>query len=375
MRQYPAPLEFPRRRFCFSDHLLTLPGPVRFSPFGGGAVPCMSSKMALAREFVLRHRPEIERNEINRMELARRLMIESPGMFKTVEYARSYVRKALGTNNASGATPAFIAKSTIADGLAAIPTQARPTEPLDITSPGRYGIISDVHFPYHDEAALLTALEWLLQSGITRLYCNGDMIDCYQLSRFVRDPRKGSIGEELGNMAAFFDLVSKHFEKVWWKLGNHEQRLDTYLMTKAPELLGLPGMDLFSLVCRIGERDYPVTVVESERLTRMGRLNVLHGHEFGGAGGFPSVNPARGLFLRSKASTICGHHHQTSEHAESNINGDAIGCWSTGCLCDLRPSYSPFAFAKWNHGFAVVDLEADGRFTVRNVRIIDGVCR
>ena len=47
-----------------------------------------------------------------------------------------------------------------------------------------------------------------------------------------------------------------------------------------------------------------------------------------------------------------------------------MACWSTGCLCDLHPRYMPLN--KWNHGFAIVDLDTAGGFSVRNFRIIDG---
>ena len=157
--------------------------------------------------------------------------------------------------------------------------------------------------------------------------------------------------------------------RILFKVGNHEDRLEKYLWTKCPELLGLPFTSLSEL---IDAKEHGVEVVESRSLIKAGKLNILHGHEFGTAI-FNPVNAARGTFLRAKCSTIVGHHHATSEHSENNLNGDAMACWSTGCLCDLRPGYLPFAYTRWNHGFAFVDLRKDGSFTVQNHRIIDGV--
>jgi hypothetical protein len=42
-------------------------------------------------------------------------------------------------------------------------------------------------------------------------------------------------------------------------------------------------------------------------------------------------------------------------------------CWSTGCLCDLTPDYS--RVNRWNHGFAVVEVDEAGSFNVDNLRI------
>jgi len=101
----------------------------------------------------------------------------------------------------------------------------------------------------------------------------------------------------------------------------------------------------------------------------MGHLNILHGHEFGRAISSP-VNAARGLFLRANATALIGHFHHTSEHITKDMNGKMIGCFSTGCLCDLRPQYA--RYNKWNHGFAIVRQEEENYFHVNNVKIHNG---
>ncbi|MEO7171316.1 hypothetical protein, partial [Flavobacterium sp.] len=106
----------------------------------------------------------------------------------------------------------------------------------------------------------------------------------------------------------------------------------------------------------------------------MGKLDVIHGHEFGKSV-FSPVNPARGYFNRAKSSVLAGHCHQTSEHHENNLKRDSMACFTTGALCNLSPKYSPFAFTKWNLGFADVEIEDDGQFIVNNYRIIDGKAR
>jgi hypothetical protein len=103
-------------------------------------------------------------------------------------------------------------------------------------------------------------------------------------------------------------------------------------------------------------------------------LLVIHGHEFGESV-FSPVNPARGLFLKAKCSVLAGHNHQTSQHHENNLKGDSMACFSTGALCQLTPEYRPFAFTKWNHGFAIVEIEESGIFEVHNYRVIDGKAR
>ena len=95
---------------------------------------------------------------------------------------------------------------------------------------------------------------------------------------------------------------------------------------------------------------------------------MIHGHEFGQSI-FSPVNIARGLFLRGKVSALQGHHHMTSEHTETDMNRNITTTFSVGCLCELFPGYLPIN--RWNHGFAICDLDGD-RFHVRNYRIHKG---
>lgn len=83
------------------------------------------------------------------------------------------------------------------------------------------------------------------------------------------------------------------------------------------------------------------------------------------------LSPAWGLFNKAKTSAICGHHHQTSENNERDLNGKMITTWSCGCLCELSPDYMPIN--RWNHGFAIVKIDHQiGWFKVDNYHIIDG---
>ena len=146
-------------------------------------------------------------------------------------------------------------------------------------------------------------------------------------------------------------------------------RIEKYLLRKAPELYGLPGMDLPGLIAMVNgpESIRGIEWVKDHRVIRTGHLNHVHGHEFRGGGG---VNPARWLFLKTGTNTIMGHVHRISEHSEPNLRGQQISCWSTGCLSELKPQY--MRHNKWNHGFAYVDVDSDGMFNVENRRIIDG---
>jgi hypothetical protein len=109
--------------------------------------------------------------------------------------------------------------------------------------------------------------------------------------------------------------------------------------------------------------------IEGKNKLNVGGLSIFHGHEFGKQF-MPSVNVARGLFLKTKANAMCGHHHQTAEHTERDVNGKVITCWGVGCLSELSPDYNPYS--KYNHGFAIITKGNGKEFHVKNYRINQG---
>jgi hypothetical protein len=190
------------------------------------------------------------------------------------------------------------------------------------------------------------------------------------LSRFIKDRRLRNMSEELEMTRNFLKDLQNHFQcPIYYKIGNHEERWQNFLKLQAPELLGIPDFEL-STILKFGESG--VQEVKSKQIAKAGKLPLLHGHEFF-SGFAPPVNPARGLYLKAKESSIIGHHHRTSEHTEVSLSGDVTTTWSVGCLCGLQPEYMPFN--SWNNGFAHIKVEKNGDYEVNNLRIIKNKIR
>lgn len=227
----------------------------------------------------------------------------------------------------------------------------------------------DVHCPFHSIPALTGAITWTKPREPDTIFIGGDGIDCHQLSRFVRDPKKRSFAAELDAFGELIYAIRSEFPnaKLVYKVGNHEERYDAFLYQKAGELQGIPEFSLEALIKRRCGDD--IDYITNKRIVKAGDLNIIHGHEFYG-GTFSPVNIARGLFLKAKVSAMQGHNHQTSEHTETDMNGRITTTWSVGCLSELHPDYMPLN--KWNHGFAFIEVEEDGNFQVHNKRIHKG---
>ena len=254
-----------------------------------------------------------------------------------------------------------------------IPDDDRPTMPRSrapVRTPytlphGTWLVLADAHVPYHSQRAVESAIQHGQASGVDGVLLNGDVQDCKALS-FWPDIDRRSFPREVEAMIDFLDFLQGEFSgaRFVYKPGNHEDRVDQYYASNAPELIGLPTAQLETV---LGLEARAIEFLGRKQLINAGELPIFHGHELRMVS--TVVNPARGLFQRCKHSAMGAHHHRSSEHNESDVTGRLHTTWSLGCLCDLKPDYNPEC-NNWNHGFAILSVEKDGSFEVENRRIL-----
>jgi predicted phosphodiesterase len=304
--------------------------------------------------------------EMPTLKLARIMFSENKLLFTDVEHARSKLR---AIENKHGKTEIFKTNKTMPE---------RPRNPYNLPESDeaiyqpyaleskRLLVLSDIHIPYHSIDALSCTFDYAKKEKPDAILLNGDTLDFFGLSRFAKDPKARSFAHELKTFKEFMDVLKKTFNaKIYFKIGNHEERYFHFLWMKAHEIVGVEEFELENI---IKSRAEGIEIIKDKRIMKAGDLNIIHGHEFGGSV-FSPVNIARGLFLRGKVSAMQGHNHQTSEHTESNMNGEITTTWSLGCLSELHPAYLPIN--KWNWGFAIIDIDGQD-FEVRNKRIYKG---
>jgi len=260
-------------------------------------------------------------------------------------------------------TPTDAVKRRFPDGL----RHHKDFGPYVVKGAKRALLLYDVHAPYHDHEALEIAVQHGIDSGCDCVILVGDFLDFYACSFWEKDPRKRDFAGELQAGREMLKGIRDAFpgKQIIYKLGNHEERYERWMVTKAPELLGIEDFQIQKLL-RMDELN--IRVMDYRAPSKLGKLNVIHGHEFGKTMTTP-VNPSRGLFLKGKSNSICGHYHQSSSHNEKTIEQKILGSWSSGCLCDMHPDYAPMN--NWNHGFIEVELDGDD-FTVHNYKILNG---
>ena len=298
---------------------------------------------------------------------------KEPNLFNSVEHARGFVRyyrEESGIRNRAN-------KKISVDDIIQMHNPLRLPEgdeddfewlPYKLSDDcKRILCLYDVHVPYHDVRACNAAIQYGLDNKADTIFIGGDFMDCYGLSRYEKDPRKRGFKEELDMTRDFLKRLRELFPKarIYYMIGNHEERYQKLMMAKAPQLIGIQEFEI-DILLHFGE--YGIELIDDKRVAKIGRLNLIHGHELPG-GAYSPVNPAKGLYNKAKRSTMCGHHHQTSEHTEKDISGDVVTCWSVGTLGALNPDYMPIN--KWNHGFAFIEMDGD-EYHVTNKRIYNG---
>jgi len=227
-------------------------------------------------------------------------------------------------------------------------------------------IISDIHFPNHDVIALGKALEYGKANNVNCIVINGDLLDNEPFTNHDAPPPNSSDVRDWFQMTEdFLDMLISEFKcPIYYIEGNHDAWYMRYLMKKAPVLF---NDQYYTLSARLKLREKGIVWIPQTSVLMIGKLPVTHGHMIV-KGFFSPVNPAKGVYNKIKGSMLIGHCHTTSEHSESNLQGDLNTTYSIGCLCTLAPDYDPFN-CKHNLGFARVVVQENGNYRVENKRI------
>ena len=239
-------------------------------------------------------------------------------------------------------------------------------KPYSIHGVKKVLILNDIHVPYHNEDALLIALEDGQKNECDCILINGDFMDCSSLSKHEKVPseRAGFFDVELPMAGQVLSGIKKMFPNAKKILneGNHEYMFPRYLARNSEELFRRDCLER-----ELKPMIYDFEFVYRETPINIGRLHVRHGDEFRGGG---AQNVARTKYLQASGNIIFGHHHRTQQYIHKTVSGKQEGAWAVGCLCDLSPTY--ILENQWNLGFAIVNLHETGDFVVQNKMIING---
>jgi predicted phosphodiesterase len=306
--------------------------------------------------------------ELSKTSIARYLFATYPTHFNTIENARSMVRKLTGAQGDGRRKYKQVEHTPAVETQFNLPKSIGKTRifyQLDKSIKNAL-ILSDIHFPNHDEEALRNALIYGKENNIDCIILNGDILDNEPFTNHDAPPQKLTAVADWFNMVDdFLDMLIREFNvPIHWTEGNHDNWYKRWLMKKAPILF---NDAYYTMSSRLKLREKGIKFHDQNVIFMAGKLPITHGHLLV-RGAFSPVNPSKGIFNKLKGSMLIGHCHQTSEHSESLLDGTLITTYSTGCLCTLTPDYDPVNL-RHNLGFARVEIKENGNYKVHNKRM------
>jgi predicted phosphodiesterase len=226
-------------------------------------------------------------------------------------------------------------------------------------------IIPDVHRPYHDKRAWSLLLRVGMAFKPDKIVTLGDFADFYCVSSHDKDPnRVNGLEAEVADVNVALDELDqlKAKEKIFIT-GNHENRLERYLMTKAPELFNMMGIkELFQLKKRNWK------YVPYKNHIKIGKLHITH--DTGKAGKYAHYQSMDDF----QDNTVIGHTHRLGYTVVGNAKGvphvGAMFGW-LGDVEQVEYMHRIKALRDWALGFGIGYEEPNGNMHLQPVPMVD----
>lgn len=239
-------------------------------------------------------------------------------------------------------------------------------------------LAGDKHFPFADEKVLSILISITEELQPDLLVDMGDILDCYHLSRFDKNPdRLHSLQDEVDQARAHlfaWGQCAPNARKVL--LGaNHDARIEKMLwnldgpakaLLKLTEFRKLMTMDGLLGLSAMGWAFIPE---DQQTKTELLPKTVLkHGTVVRKFAGFT----AKGEWEKYGRSGASGHVHRLAMFMHGKHLGGAHFWLETGCCCTLEPEY--MLDPDWQQGFMVLTVEKQtGAFGVEPVYVRNGL--
>lgn len=228
--------------------------------------------------------------------------------------------------------------------------------------------VPDTHRPYHDERAWQTMLRACRKFAPHIVVVLGDFADCFSISAHDKDPgRQDTFEDEIADTNKGLDELeaAAPIAERYFVGGNHEYRLDRFLMTNAPPLFSMLKIEK---LLRLKDRGWHYTPYQ--RSLKIGKLYITHDE---GNAGPHAHERARSTF---EGNAVIGHTHRMAISYRGNAKGTAHVGAMFGWLGSLdKVDYLHRVRAQqWQHGFGVGYLLDSGVVHLQPVPIINGAC-
>ena len=234
-------------------------------------------------------------------------------------------------------------------------------------------IFGDTHVPYQSPKALKVINKIALDLQPDSVIHIGDLVDCWSISDFDKDPlRRDTLQDNIDEAAALLGSIRRALPKAACYLleGNHEDRLRRTIWRmneKQRELARLRDFQTsmtWPSLLKLGTDWTFVPSAGQAKFRILPKLVTKHGTVVRKWSG----QSAKAEWERYGKSGLSGHTHRLGSFFTNDFNGAHI--WTeTGCTCDINPQY--VEDPNWQQGCVVVSYVGD-RFAVEPIYIQNG---
>lgn len=238
-------------------------------------------------------------------------------------------------------------------------------------------LYGDTHIGYEDTRACRIIHAIGRDADPDILVHMGDLLDCYAISRFDKDPsRQGDLQTEINAARVHLAQARRAMPKAQMYLleGNHEDRLRRVIWEMEGPALQLAKLDSFRTAMTwphlLGLKDMGVTFVPLTEQTStkiLPKFIVKHGTAVRSKSAY-SAHAEWSKYGRSGAS---GHTHRLGAFFHRDHNGNQV--WvETGCTARLDPEYC--LDPDWQQGGVVATFHlSTGAFQLEPIYIHNGL--
>lgn len=226
-------------------------------------------------------------------------------------------------------------------------------------------VIPDTHFPFQDDKAVEAALDIAKDLQPHAIVHLGDLVDCWQISDYDRDPsRVDDLRDNIQQARDFLADVHKVAPKAELTLleGNHEDRLRRAIwratgpmreVVKLPEFkTAVSWPKLFKLE-QLGWSRF-VPIAQQSHANVLPKIITKHGT----AVRKWSSYTAKEEQLKYGMSGVSGHTHRLGAFYHRDYNGRSV--WiECGCICSLNPAMEYCDDPDWQQGVVVLRWSGD----------------
>lgn len=228
-------------------------------------------------------------------------------------------------------------------------------------------LIGDIHIPFQDKAAISVMLDYAEEYQPDIISIMGDLIDCYEISDFDKNPLRGKrLFEEIGEAREFLYSLRNRFpdSRIIYYLGNHEQRIERYICNRAEQLAELVAT---LLIDKLELKELNIEYVTEP--FAIGKLWHVHGNEKPKG----AYNPQHICDVMMKYiydDFVVFHYHRVQTQLYRRVGDRYFRAYSVGYLA------KEFDYSKlnqWQQGFATCEYDETGEFTFNQKVIMRGV--